>query len=230
MKQDVIIQQDQNSMMENSISNHFDVEKIDDSGYKKEQIHGFKRHKSYWEKVENRVRETFSLANIDKKDIPDISFDEEAKHSPEPSFLKVKSHKNQEVQQLLQTRASMVFKSNVNNSVDMNNLRMSLPIINLLRAHKKEKYEMISSDQARVAFKLSNDSGEGDDSFKIENGKIVSDIMDYDLRSESYKIEVFEDPSTRSEEIFLKMKIEDSVYECCASGKNLTMFSVEDKS
>jgi hypothetical protein len=126
----------------------------------------------------------------------------------------------------------MVFKQskNLNKSLEMNNLRMSLPIINLLRAHKMEKFSQISSNQAKVAFKLSNDPNVDDDSFKIENGKVVSLIIDYELSSETNKVQVFEDPRVKSEQIFLDMKLEDSVYECCASGKNLTMFSVEDKS
>jgi hypothetical protein len=73
--------------MENSISNHF----ADESGYRKEPLPGHKQHESYWDKVGNKFRETFSKANIEEKDIPDISFNEEAKYSPEPDFIKSKS-------------------------------------------------------------------------------------------------------------------------------------------
>ena len=39
----------------------------------------------------------------------------------------------------------------------------------------------------------------------------------------------FPDPSVRSDQIFDHLEIEKQVYDSCANGKNLTLFSLENK-
>lgn len=52
----------------------------------------------------------------------------------------------------------------------------------------------------------------------------------------SYKLELFDEiPTTQktssvNEQIFERLKIEDSIWDCCQYGKNLTFFSIEDQS
>ena len=76
---------------------------------------------------------------------------------------------------------------------------------------------------------LTNDLKVSKNPFRITNDKIEGDLADFDLVGDNYNIESFPDPSVRSDQIFDHLEIEKQVYDSCANGKNLTLFSLENK-
>ena len=82
-----------------------------------------------------------------------------------------------------------------------------------------------------MAFKLTKDFKVCDDPFKIIDNKIKSDTWpDFEFVGSNYNIESFANPNVKSDQIFDHLKIEKQVYDSCANGKNLTLFSLENKS
>ena len=84
-------------------------------------------------------------------------------------------------------------------------LSMQFPIGDLLKQHKLEKFSKVRSQTAKVAFKLTNDTKKSHDPFKISDGKITSDSIDYDLVGDNYAIESFQNSNVTSDKIFEKL-------------------------
>ena len=91
-----------------------------------------------------------------------------------------------------------------------------------------------------VAFKLSKSGQNKEGGTTIENGLLKDEAGSILLTSGSdpdYKIALFKDfekdqdaqnPQAFNEHLFESLKLEDTIWECCTKGHNLTVFAFED--
>ena len=92
-----------------------------------------------------------------------------------------------------------------------------------------------------VAFKLSKSGQNKEGGTTIENGLLIDEAGSILQTSGSdpvqYKIALFKDfekdqdaqnPQAFNEHLFESLKLEDTIWECCSKGHNLTVFAFED--
>lgn len=140
------------------------------------------------------------------------------------------------------------------NGKTINKLTMRLPIYKIMQAQVLERYQRQGQskkdEQALVALKLNKPSKNADPKslYKIvvdnkaspqASVKYLQDpnqtvVKTVGAEPFAHKIELFDEDQVAAkgrsinEQIFDQLKLEESIWDCCQNGKNLTFFSVED--
>lgn len=99
---------------------------------------------------------------------------------------------------------------------------MKVPIKQIFQQQFKEKLEQNYQEQAIVAFKICNPKK--DPKYSVVNGKLLDEIEE---EVDTTGLHLFE--KEKNDEIFKSLNLDQSIWDCCSNGKNITLFSFGDK-